>query len=137
MSERRDFDGSRAHRCKTDSPLSKRARFGRTLQHRLSRLLGTLAVWGGLGSLALAAPSAHAQATPAAADKGDLDRQYDAAFQEMLKQPANLDVLFKFATIGSQNRRSRGGDLDARAHAAGQRRLAGEARALLLARSVS
>jgi hypothetical protein len=55
----------------------------------------------------LAAPSAHAQASPAAADKGDLDRQYDAAFQEMLKQPANLDVLFKFATIASQT-----GDLE-------------------------
>ncbi len=38
---------------------------------------------------------------------GDLQKQYDAAFQEMLKQPANLDVLFKFATLASQT-----GDLE-------------------------
>ena len=35
-------------------------------------------------------------AVPAAASS-DAGRQYDAAFQEMLAQPANLDVLFKFA----------------------------------------
>jgi Tetratricopeptide repeat len=45
-------------------------------------------------------------ATPAAAT-GDVERQYDAAFQEMLAQPANLDVLFKFASIASQT-----GDLE-------------------------
>jgi tetratricopeptide (TPR) repeat protein len=38
---------------------------------------------------------------------GDLERQYDAAFQEMLLQPANLDVLFKFASLASQT-----GDLE-------------------------
>src|SRR5690349_23518474 len=48
-----------------------------------------------------------AQTTPAAADKGDLQKQYDAAFQEMLRQPANLDVLFKFASLASQT-----GDLE-------------------------
>ncbi|HEY2873247.1 MAG TPA: tetratricopeptide repeat protein [Reyranella sp.] len=48
-----------------------------------------------------------AQATPAAASKGDLGKQYDAAFQEMLQQPANLDVLFKFASVASQT-----GDLE-------------------------
>jgi tetratricopeptide (TPR) repeat protein len=37
----------------------------------------------------------------------DLERQYDDAFQEMLKKPADLDVLFKFATIASQT-----GDLE-------------------------
>jgi Flp pilus assembly protein TadD len=41
-----------------------------------------------------------AQAPPAAAS--DLDRQYDAAFQEMLRQPADLNVLFKFATLAAQ-----------------------------------
>ena len=30
------------------------------------------------------------------------EKQYDDAFQEMLKKPADLDVLFKFATIASQ-----------------------------------
>jgi tetratricopeptide (TPR) repeat protein len=46
--------------------------------------------------------------TPAIATAGgDLERQYDAAFQEMLLQPANLDVLFKFASLASQT-----GDLE-------------------------
>lgn len=38
---------------------------------------------------------------------GELDREYDAAFQEMLKKPADLDVLFKFATIATKT-----GDLE-------------------------
>ena len=67
-----------------------------------------LAVCSGLGVCVLAAPPAYAQVTPAAgAATGELDRQYDEAFQEMLKQPANLDVLFKFATVASQT-----GDLE-------------------------
>lgn len=37
----------------------------------------------------------------------EIQAQYDAAFQEMLKQPANLDVLFKFAGVASQT-----GDLE-------------------------
>src|SRR6188768_3535221 len=71
------------------------------------RLLGVVAVCGGLGLSALAAPQAHAQATPAAAAKGDLERQYDEAFQETLRKPADLDVLFKFASLASQT-----GDLE-------------------------
>ena len=76
-------------------------------------LLGMLAVGGGLGVVLAAAPPvlaqtpAAAQATPAATTKGDLEKQYDAAFQEMLRQPANLDVLFKFASLASQT-----GDLE-------------------------
>jgi hypothetical protein len=50
---------------------------------------------------------AEAQAPTPAATSADLGREYDAAFQEMLKQPANLDVLFKFATVASQT-----GDLE-------------------------
>lgn len=50
--------------------------------------------------------SAQAQTAPAAS-AGSLEREYDAAFQDMLKQPANLDVLFKFATLASQT-----GDLE-------------------------
>lgn len=46
------------------------------------------------------------EAVPAAAS-GDLQSQYDAAFQQMLAQPANLDVLFKFASLASQT-----GDLE-------------------------
>jgi hypothetical protein len=73
-----------------------------------------LAVCSGLSVVLMAVtpayaqtPTAQAQATPVAADKGDLSKQYDAAFQEMLRQPANLDVLFKFASLASQT-----GDLE-------------------------
>jgi hypothetical protein len=52
------------------------------------------------------AQSQAPQPTPDAAS-GDVERQYDAAFQEMLQQPANLDVLFKFAALASQT-----GDLE-------------------------
>jgi tetratricopeptide (TPR) repeat protein len=45
--------------------------------------------------------------TPAPAPAGDLQQQYDEAFQEMLQKPADLDVLFKFATIAAQT-----GDLE-------------------------
>ena len=62
---------------------------------------------------ALAGLSAsHAQ--PAAADPAsagsasvDLEQQYDAAFQEMMRKPADLDVLFKFATVATRT-----GDLE-------------------------
>ena len=30
------------------------------------------------------------------------EREYDAAFQEMMRKPADLDVLFKFATIATK-----------------------------------
>lgn len=62
-------------------------------------------VSAGVVSLAVM-PPAWAQAD-APALKGDLERQYDEAFQEMLRQPANLDVLFRFATVASQT-----GDLE-------------------------
>ena len=70
----------------------------------MRRFLGVLAV---LGSQQLAvvtdAPTAYAQTlAPAAAKGSDLQRQYDEAFQEMLRKPADLDVLFKFATIASK-----------------------------------
>ncbi len=74
---------------------------------RILGLFGVLAISGSWCILGLAAtPAAWAQAA-APADKGDLERQYDAAFQEMLRQPANLDVLFRFATLASQT-----GDLE-------------------------
>ncbi|MBN9088259.1 MAG: hypothetical protein J0J01_15220 [Reyranella sp.] len=85
---------------------------------RVWALLGVLAVCGGLGSRPFAVPPAYAQApaagapaappaNPTATSKAELDRQYDAAFQEMLQKPADLDVLFKFAAIASQT-----GDLE-------------------------
>ncbi|HYD06982.1 MAG TPA: tetratricopeptide repeat protein, partial [Reyranella sp.] len=45
--------------------------------------------------------------TAAEPSKADLEQQYDAAFQEMLRKPADLDVLFKFAALASQT-----GDLE-------------------------
>src|SRR4051794_8573896 len=74
-----------------------------------------LAVCSGSGLCPLAASPAHAQtpaasappASPAATSKAELDRQYDAAFQEMLQRPSDLDVLFKFAAIAGQT-----GDLE-------------------------
>jgi tetratricopeptide (TPR) repeat protein len=83
------------------------------LYYRVTKLLGMLAVCSGLGFVSDAVPTARAQtpaATPAAtnpAPSGDLQKQYDAAFQEMLAKPADLDVLFKFASLASQT-----GDLE-------------------------
>lgn len=51
--------------------------------------------------VALQQEIALAQVPPSAAS-GDVEQQYDAAFQEMLRQPADLDVLFKFATVATQ-----------------------------------
>src|SRR5471030_3202240 len=47
------------------------------------------------------APTKPGPTQPAPVTSADAQRDYDAAFQEMLKQPANLDVLFKFATLAS------------------------------------
>jgi len=43
---------------------------------------------------------AQAPSTPVASS--ELQREYDAAFQETLNKPADLDVLFKFATVASK-----------------------------------
>lgn len=53
------------------------------------------------------APIAYAQSPALPAAAADKERAYDDAFQEMLRQPANLDVLFKFATVAAQT-----GDLE-------------------------
>jgi tetratricopeptide (TPR) repeat protein len=44
-------------------------------------------------------PSAHAQAT---GPMRDLGSQYEAAFQEMLQKPGDLEVLFRFASAAAQ-----------------------------------
>lgn len=72
---------------------------------QFKRFLGLLAVLAGLAGYG--AEHATLAQTTAQPSGGDLERQYDAAFQEMLQQPANLDVLFKFATLASQT-----GDLE-------------------------
>jgi tetratricopeptide (TPR) repeat protein len=47
---------------------------------------------------AFAQPVQPSQSTPSS----DLQQQYDAAFEQMVRQPDNLDVLFKFATLASK-----------------------------------
>src|SRR5476649_2030618 len=69
---------------------------------RFVRILKILAA--SVGLIGAAATFAHAQTPPTS---GDQARQYDDAFQEMLRQPANLDVLFKFASLATQT-----GDLE-------------------------
>jgi tetratricopeptide (TPR) repeat protein len=60
------------------------------------------AVVGLVIGLAASLPAAaQAQVTPA------LEKEYDDAFQEMLRKPADLDVLFRFATLAAQT-----GDLE-------------------------
>jgi Tetratricopeptide repeat len=65
-----------------------------------------IALAGGLAALFAGVPSS-AQTPAPAAPSSDLGKQYDAAFQEMLARPADLDVLFKFATLASET-----GDLE-------------------------
>jgi len=74
---------------------------------QIGSLFGILAACVIAGAVSsVTAPAAWAQ-TAAPAAKGDLERQYDDAFQEMLRRPADLDVLFRFATVASQT-----GDLE-------------------------
>src|SRR5437660_141783 len=44
----------------------------------------------------------HASAQAPAVPSSELKQQYDAAFQETLSKPADLDVLFRFATLATQ-----------------------------------
>ncbi len=57
-----------------------------------------------LGTVLAASLAWPAAAQPASETS---EKEYDAAFQEMLRQPGNLDVLFKFATVATQT-----GDLE-------------------------
>lgn len=61
---------------------------------RLSQLACVLFFLFGPASPALAQGPVNATA--------DQEREYEAAFQEMLRKPADLDVLFKFATIATK-----------------------------------
>lgn len=60
------------------------------------RRLGVLAIVAAI--IAVGQP-ATAQTAAAGSERG---REYDAAFQAMMQQPANLDVLFKFASVAAQ-----------------------------------
>jgi tetratricopeptide (TPR) repeat protein len=63
---------------------------------RVAPPLSALLVGACLALSAVAQPASESQ-----------DKEYDAAFQEMLRQPGNLDVLFRFATVATQT-----GDLE-------------------------
>ncbi len=69
----------------------------------VKQLWHQFAIFGGMIGLGLASPG-QAQTVPPA---GDQQAQYDAAFDEMMRSPADLDVLFRFATIATQT-----GDLE-------------------------
>jgi len=70
------------------------------------RYLAGAAILVGLG-LAVALPlgpgAALAQTNPpAGATKGDLQTQYDALFQQLLKDPTNIDLTFRFAHVAAR-----------------------------------
>ena len=68
---------------------------------RIRRLCRVFVLWVGacvLGITAIGQAGAQAPAEPPA----ELKRQYDEAFQETLKKPSDLDVLFRFASLASQ-----------------------------------
>jgi tetratricopeptide (TPR) repeat protein len=60
----------------------------------------------GVATVLFAAGTAWAQ-TPSGAAAGSLQTRYDEAFQETLRDPANLDVLFRFAGLAIET-----GDLE-------------------------
>ena len=60
----------------------------------LKQLVCAFFVWVSLFGMALAQGPVNASA--------EQEREYEAAFQEMLRRPADLDVLFKFATIATK-----------------------------------
>jgi len=71
------------------------------------RLIGVSLAIGLLAGMLTPRAGSFAQTPSQQPAAGDLQSQYDAAFQEMLNQPANLDVLFKFASLATQT-----GDLE-------------------------
>lgn len=65
---------------------------------RLGRVVFLCASVFAAGFAGLDQVAAQAPAEPSS----DLKRQYDAAFQETMSRPADLDVLFRFATLATQ-----------------------------------
>ncbi len=63
------------------------------------------------------APAKPGPAPPVPLTSADAQREYDAAFQEMMKQPANLDCPVQVRGTRQPDRRSRRRDLRARADA--------------------
>eukprot|EP01036_Dinobryon_divergens_P045846 gene45846-61278_t len=79
---------------------------GENLVSRLGLCVSVIALLAAaLSATIVGVRPAIAQQTQAVSP--ELEAEYDAAFQDMLQKPSDLDVLFKFATIASKT-----GDLE-------------------------
>lgn len=101
-------DRDRGAACPNDQARCRRLlRFVCRIGRGRSRHLALRAISGllcGLAACLVPLNEPRAQATGQPADRPpDVQARYDAAFQEMVKKPADLDVLFTFATLASQN----------------------------------
>jgi tetratricopeptide (TPR) repeat protein len=67
----------------------------------MERLGRVVILWAGVFT-ADVADIRHVSAQAPAVSSSELKRQYDAAFQETLSKPADLDVLFRFASLATQ-----------------------------------
>ncbi len=65
---------------------------------RVTLLVWAFVIWAGVFGTFVAPATAQGPIN-ATTEQG---REYDAAFQEMLRKPADLDVLFKFTTIATK-----------------------------------
>lgn len=65
---------------------------------RLKQLVCAFVIWASLFGTSIAPAVAQGPVNASA----EQEREYEAAFQEMLRKPADLDVLFKFATIATK-----------------------------------
>lgn len=74
---------------------------------RLPSVLGTFAAFGCVSNGIVAGGQPYAQQMMPAVNRGDLQHQYDVAFEELLRRPTDLNVLFRFASLASQT-----GDLE-------------------------
>ena len=81
-------------------------RGSRGILRRVKRLGRVFILWAGV-LCAYGASMKHASAQAPAVPSSELKQQYDAAFQETLSKPADLDVLFRFASLAAQT-----GDLE-------------------------
>jgi hypothetical protein len=69
-------------------------------RRRAARLLLGLGVT--LGALAVAVGPAAAQPAPATLSDSGLQKQYDDVFQQMLRDPTNVELTYRFATLAAQ-----------------------------------
>jgi len=80
----------------------RRATGGTGSPCRQLRLLAASAFLGLALALALPLGAGVAVAQTTAPAKGDLHKQYDELFQQLLKDPTNIDLTFRFAHVATQ-----------------------------------